>query len=87
MSVYLNINRDIICIFNIYIQYHIFIQLINQSINCIHTSNGNKSRISIRVMDLKYYIDIFNHFVIWRNQELEAICHLARSRVVLHRQK
>ena len=54
---------------------------------CIHTSNGNKSRISIRVMDLKYYIDIFNHSVIWRNQGLEAIRHLARSRVVLHRQK
>ena len=49
--------------------------------SCIHTSNSNKSRITIRVMELKYYIDIFNQSVIYRIRGLEAICHLQRSRI------
>ena len=51
---------------------------------CIHASNSNKSRITICVMELKYYIYIFNPSVIWRVRgdpsfgALEAISHLAR---------
>ena len=41
----------------------------------------NKSRITIRVMELKYYIDIFNQSVICCVQGLEEIRHLQRSRV------
>ena len=48
---------------------------------CIHTSNSNESRIIICVKELKYYIYIFNQSVIWRILGLEAIRHLARSRV------
>ena len=47
---------------------------------CIHTSNSNKSRIIIRLMELKYYIYIFNQSVICRVRGLEAIRHLPRSR-------
>ena len=43
---------------------------------CIHTSNSNKSRITIRVMELKYYIAMFNKPVICRVPGLEAIRHL-----------
>ena len=47
---------------------------------CIHTSDSNKSRIIIRVRELKY-IYIFNQSVICRVRGLEAIRHLPRSRV------
>ena len=47
----------------------------------IHTSNSNKSRITIRAMELKYYIDILNQSVICRVRGLEAIHHLPHSRV------
>ena len=48
---------------------------------CIHTSNSNKSRITICVMELKCYIDIFNQSVICRVRGLETIRHLPSSRV------
>ena len=48
---------------------------------CIHTRNNNESRIIIRVMEVKYYIYIFNQSVIWRFRGLEAIRHLRRSMV------
>ena len=48
---------------------------------CIHTSNSNKSRITIRVKELKYYIDIFNQSIICHVQGLEAIRHLSCLRV------
>ena len=43
---------------------------------CIYTSDSNKSRIIIRVMELKYYMYIFNQSVICRIRGLEAIRHL-----------
>ena len=46
---------------------------------CIHTRK--KSGIIIRVVELNYYIYIFNQSVIWRVRRLEAIRHLERSRV------
>ena len=45
------------------------------------TRNSNKSRIIICIMELKYYIRIFNQSVIWHVRSLEVICHLRRSRV------
>ena len=48
---------------------------------CIHTRNSNKSRIIICVMELKYYIYIFNQSIILQVQGLEAIRHMSRSRV------
>ena len=50
---------------------------------CIHTKNSNKNRIIICVMELKYYLYIFNQSIIWRIRGLEAIRHLRRSRVRL----
>ena len=42
-----------------------YIQLIHL-MGCIHTRNSHKSRIIIRVMELKYYNYIFNQYIIWR---------------------
>ena len=43
---------------------------------CIYTSNSNKNRITIRVMELKYCIDIFKQSVICGVRMLEALRHL-----------
>ena len=48
---------------------------------CIHTSNSSKSRITIRVMELNYYIDIFNQSVIWRVRGLESFNVIEMERV------
>ena len=49
---------------------------------CIHARNSNRSRISIRVKELKYYIYIFNHPSFgWHVRGLEAIRHFRRLRV------
>ena len=48
---------------------------------CIHTSNSNKIRITIHVMELKYHIYIFKQSVICRVPLLEAIRHMPRLRV------
>ena len=51
---------------------------------CIHTSNSNKSKITIRVMELNYYIDIFNQSVICRVRGLEVIRHSPSSMLKEH---
>ena len=58
---------------------------------CLHTRNSHKSRIIIYVMELKYYIYIFNQSVIWRvkgdplfaafeRQRRSVICGVSRVR-------
>ena len=76
------------------------LEAIIQLMDCIHTNNGNtnnhtnNSKITIRVIELKYYIYIFSQknnlpfpafkgygrFVICPVRGLEAICHLPSSR-------
>ena len=49
--------------------------------SCIHTINSNKSRITIRVMELKWYIEILAQSVISRIRRSEAIRYYPRSTV------
>ena len=51
---------------------------------CIHTSsNSNKSRIIIHVMELKYYIVILARPVKSRHRELEATRHRCRKSLMV----
>ena len=47
--------------------------------SCIHISNSNKSRITIRVIELKQYIEILAQSVIVCVRRSEAIRHFSSS--------
>ena len=48
---------------------------------CIPTSNSNKGNLIIRVMELNYYIYMYNQSIICLVRGLEAIRHLPLLRV------